>query len=319
MRQYRGLLLLLLLAGGDPAQARIPHAARAPASLPAVVMSDPQRLTWQMTSAITGEAYQVEVFIPSGKPPEGGFPVIYVLDGGALFGTFSDAVKARGNAGELQKAVVVGIDGAKGPKEADRYYDFTPTDLTDQEKRLVVDADPNARHGGAEPFFQVIEREIKPQVAQRAPVNPRISTLFGWSLGGQFVLHTLFNHPDAYQIFIALSPSIWWGGRATLEDEPKFWKRVETNDLHPRLFIGVGANEQEMPAGPLPAADAAKLKPEIDYARMVDNARDLAADLAARDTGHHLALVSQIFDGQSHNSVPWAAINPLLNFAISHQ
>ena len=317
MSKYRALVLLLAMAAGSSAHAAVKPGMHKPTPISAA--SYPRRLTWQMTSAITGEAYEIQLFIPSGQAPDGGFPVIYVLDGSALFGTFSDAVRSRGNAGELQKAVVVGIDGARGPKEADRYYDFTPTDLTDEEKHIIVDTDPNGRHGGAEHFFQVIEREIKPLVARKVQVNPQKSTLFGWSLGGQFVVRTLFDHPNAYHTYIALSPSIWWGDRAVLRDEPGFWRGLETGDMHPRVFIGAGANEQTVPAGLFPGAAADKLKLEFAHARMVDNARDLAADLSARDTRHRLTLASQIFEGQSHNSVPWAAINPVLDFAISRK
>ena len=279
--------------------------------------ASPER-RWQFTSRFTGEVYDVRIYTPSAPPPPNGFPVIYVLDGGALFGSFREAAHTRANAGELDQAVIVGIEGADGAKGADRFYDYSAADFSTEEKTFVVDANVNARHGGAEQFFQTIEREIKPKLATLVKVDPARTTLFGWSLGGQFVLHTLFRHPGAYRTFEALSPSIWWHDSAILQDVPGFFETLSHNDLKPRLFIGAGGREQDTPinAGD---RDFGLLKREMQHARMVDNARDLTRDLAARDADHRLTLSSQIFDGQTHNSVPWAALNTVLDFAIGRK
>ena len=291
-----------------------PHAPALPAEVPTV--PDPQLKYWTFTSAITDEVYNIKVYTPYGKAPAGGFPVIYVLDGDNLFGTYSGAERNRGGASELQKAIVVGISGTEGPKGANRFYDFTPVDLTPDEKTFVVDARPNDPHGGAEKFFQVIEREIKPRIAADASVDPNHQTLIGWSLGGQYVLHTLFNHPDAYETFIALSPSIWWGDRVLLKDEPAFLDRIKHDNLHPRIYIGVGETEQTMSPDFLPGLkERDKFAKEIEYARMVDNVRDLSADLGSKNTSQNMTLQSKVYEGQSHNSMPWAAVNDALNFA----
>jgi predicted alpha/beta superfamily hydrolase len=270
----------------------------------------------QFTSAFTGEAYDVQVYVPTTPAPATGFPVIYVLDGDALFGTFMEAVRTRANAGELEHAVVVGIAGAKGPKGADRFYDFSSSDFSSEEKTFVVDADVNAKHAGSELFFQTIEREIKPRVATLAKVDPSRASLFGWSLGGQFVLHTLFRHPASFQTFEALSPSIWWDDSVILKDVPELFVALPHLKTPPRVFIGAGGREQEVPPIFDNKSEQDKLRLEVQHARMVDNARDLSRDLEARDRAHRLVLRSKIFEGQTHNSVPWAALNEVLDFAI---
>jgi uncharacterized protein len=279
--------------------------------------SELQRM--QFTSTFTGEAYEVQVSIPTTPPPVNGFPVIYVLDGDALFGTFMEAARTRANAGELEHAVVVGIAGAGGAKSADRFYDFSSSDFSSEEKTFVVDADVNAKHGGSELFFQTIEREIKPRVAMVATVDPSRASLFGWSLGGQFVLHTLFKHPASFQTFEALSPSIWWNNSVMLKDVPDLFVALPRLNVAPRVFIGAGGREQEIPLIFARKSEQDKLALEMQHARMVDNARDLALDLNVRDRTHSLVLRSRIFDGQTHNSVPWAALNEILDFAIGRK
>jgi len=71
---------------------------------------------FRFISAINGEEYRVEVMIPRRKPPAAGYPVLYVLDGDALFGTFAEAMRNRSGAGEVESAIVVGVASSDEPK-----------------------------------------------------------------------------------------------------------------------------------------------------------------------------------------------------------
>src|SRR3546814_3999354 len=82
------------MAGGS-AQAR-PAAAQSP---PGYTM--PATQTWDMT-ADSGKSYRIFVSFPSeGKPPETGYPVLYVLDGNASFAAFAEA-RSEEHTSELQ-------------------------------------------------------------------------------------------------------------------------------------------------------------------------------------------------------------------------
>lgn len=71
-------------------------------------------------------------------------------------------------------------------------------------------AESSARlSGGLDDFLEMIEREVKPRVAEIAPIDTSKKALFGHSLGGLAVLHALFTRPERYDSFIAASPSIW--------------------------------------------------------------------------------------------------------------
>jgi predicted alpha/beta superfamily hydrolase len=269
-----------------------------------------------MKSASTGELYDVHIYIPRRKAPAAGFPVLYALDGRVLFGGFMDAARYRANAGELSQAIIVGIEGAEVAGGAERTYDFTPADLTKEEKAIVYDVEPNERHGGADRFFAFVESELKPLVAALAPVDPTRSSLVGWSLGGQFVLNALLKHPGSFSTFVALSPSIWWGNRVILDSMPTFLSTIVAQNLRPRVFLGVSSGEGDPDSWYVGDSDPIKVRREAVYTRMEANTIDLAADLRNRDSDHRMTLVSRLYEGRTHNSIPWQALNEVLDFAL---
>jgi predicted alpha/beta superfamily hydrolase len=137
-------------------------------------------------------------------------------------------------------------------------------------------------------------------VAGVLPVNPGREAVFGHSLGGLFVLYSLFRRPDAFASWLSLSPSIWWDDRVVLKGEAGFTRALQGLAWPPRLFVGVGGLEQ----------------PEGSPARMVDNAVELSARLGALAGPPGWRFASRVFEGETHTGVVWPAINPLLDFAL---
>lgn len=274
-------------------------------------------LQFDLHSHINGETYRVQILIPRRAPPPGGYPTLYVLDGDALFGGYAQAMANRSGANEVAAALIVGIAGAPGEHGASRTLDFTFSDMTSHEKDIIKDLGPNPPFGGADRFFQVIQQEIRPRVAKLAPVDPARGALLGWSLGGHFVMHTMFEHPEAFGTYIALSPALWRSDRILFKAIPGFAQKVEAAGARPRLFIGAGSREEEafpgMMAGQMSHEDLAK---SLSYARMVGNASDMAADLQPIFASHAMGFKARVFEGDTHNSMPWSAINPVLDFAF---
>lgn len=299
-------LALTPLAGN----AQTPTAASAgPATLEATRQFD-------VSSAINGENYRVQVSIPDAPPPPRGFPVLYVLDGNRLFGSFAGAARNRGQAGEIENAVVVGIASGEGPHGANRTLDFTTYDMTVREKVVIKDQEKNAPFGGSERFLRAIQEEIKPRVARLAPVDEGRSMLFGWSLGGLFVVHTMLSHPGTFSTYLALSPALWRSGRAVFREVPGFKRSVAAASVKPRLYLGVSELEGDPNTRPFPDWTAEDWANEINYCRMVGNMVDMADVLRGFMQSRHLAFATRIFPGETHNSVPWSALNPVLTFAL---
>jgi predicted alpha/beta superfamily hydrolase len=131
------------------------------------------------------------------------------------------------------------------------------------------------------------------------------------------VLHTLFEHPQSFSTYLALSQSIWWNNRVLIKDLPAFEDRVAREHLAPNIYIGVGGLEQTVPKGVLPKSFTREaMARELRHACMVDNVRELATSLKAWGRAHGLTINSRVFDHQTHNSVPWVAIDPILDFAL---
>lgn len=251
---------------------------------------------WEIDSQFQKRKYRIQVALPKEPSGEQGYPVIYALDGDAVFATFAEAVrlqtrKPRG----YEPAVVVGIGYFSGEPfdMGRRCFDFTtPAKHEDLPERPGGQAWPE--NGGAEGFLDFLELELMPELKRRYPLNDRRATLFGHSLGGLFALHALFNRPWMFHRFVAGSPSVWWNRRAVLEDIPAFKAKLAKLDHPPKLLITIGVEELE---------------------HMVGDAREAAArlDLLA-ENGFHCGLTE--FPEEGHVSVLPAAISRTVKFAL---
>ncbi|RKN84830.1 alpha/beta hydrolase [Paenibacillus ginsengarvi] len=249
-----------------------------------------------MVSQEEKREYRIFVSVPASPPPEGGYPVLYTLDPNSVFGTLTEAVRVQGNRPEKSGVIpmlIVGIGyNAEVPFAPGRYYDYTlPADVSELPAR--PDGSPWPKHGGADAFLRFIEQELKPVIEREYPVDRSKTALFGHSLGGLFVLHTLFTKPSAFRTYIAGSPSIHWSRRLFDEEERDFVRRCNAQGVEASLFIGVGGLEGS------------------HKSRMVDNARELAERLAPLE-GKGLKLRFHEFPDEGHVSV----LPPLVSRAV---
>lgn len=321
MRSKSAIVLVLLgfLASNAWAGAH-PRSANTPLGAEAAV---PMTRQVDFASTVNGRRYRIQLAMPGSPPPKQGFPVLYVLDGDGYFGTYAAAVRLRAMAHEISPAIVVGIGypdaaGDLGVALRRREYDLTPTDADAETKALSANMGGAAlEFAGADAFLKVLETEVKPRVAALAPVRAGHDILFGHSLGGLFVLHALFTHPESYRTFLALSPSIWWNHEAVLQEERGYVARVEKHAVAPRLMLAVGGNEQAVPAPPYPPGVTREaLEGLVARAAMIDNVRGLAGRLEKLPGGPGYEVRAKVFDGESHNSVAWASVNAFLDFAL---
>src|SRR3546814_13245395 len=124
---------------------------------------------------------------------------------------------------------------------------------------------------------------------RRPPVSTRTDTLFpDTTLFRSFAAHALLTRPDSFDAFIASSPSLWWNGFVILSELPAFKERLAALPRQPRVFVDVGAKEQEPPTS-VPAGIGVTLEEaqaQIRAPRMVDAAREFAESPGdARPTG----------------------------------
>lgn len=190
--------------------------------------------------------YELFLYKPDITPPPEGFPIIYVLDGNAYFHTVADIVSLQARRREktgVVPAIVCAVGYPGGlPFHPRRFWDYTPKkDSLNMPKR--PNGLPWPESGGAEDFLHTLEEIIKPFVEARFPVNRLEQTLFGHSLGGLFTVYALFAKPDAYQNYMAISPSLWWNRPLMQGLEQDFL--TESEVIAKRLFLAVGSEEKE--------------------------------------------------------------------------
>jgi predicted alpha/beta superfamily hydrolase len=274
------------------------------------------------TSAITGREYRIFMYTPDGNPPDAGFPVFYVLDGGAWFGTVVEAVRSRSLGFEVFPAVIVGIGYRTSDLAVSGALRFK--DLSTPASQAWIDALPYRIPGltaeitgGADLFLDALEREIKPAVAKLARIDASNQSLFGHSLGGLTVLRALFRAPQSFRSFIASSPSIWWNGAAILEGESAFADVVRDHRVQPRVLIEAGGLEQtSSPSGLRWFKSEDVMQAALAQSRMIDNAKELGARLAGLKSGPAYEINTVVFPDEGHGSVVAAALSRAVSFAL---
>jgi predicted alpha/beta superfamily hydrolase len=135
------------------------------------------------------------------------YPVLYLLEENDM-PMVAGMVKYLSSYNEqLPAMLVVGIDSG-----GQRIRDLTPThSLYDNLGRLDSSADSWLRSsGGGEKFLQFVREEVMPYIQRHYKTAP-FKILAGHSVGGLSAIYTQAAHPDLFNAYIAVSPSLWWG------------------------------------------------------------------------------------------------------------
>lgn len=138
------------------------------------------------------------------------YPVLYVLDGDEYFWLAASAVRYLANRGFMPQTIVVGIDNSNH-----RDRDLTPT---------KDDYSPTG--GGAEEFLAFMKNELMPEVKKTYRTQPH-QTIFGASYGGLFALYVLYNHPDTFDNYLAVSPSLFHDNGLVFKQSVSFFDKKQ--------------------------------------------------------------------------------------------
>lgn len=270
-----------------------------------------------------GRPYLLSIAAPAEAAPVDGYPIIYVLDPSWSFATLVETVRTQEPF--FGPVVVVGVGYPETATGTERMRDLTPA--TDR-STLPDDnlGEPWGAMGEADAFLRFIEERVKPAVEERLPIDRRRQALFGHSLGGLFVLHTLFSRPDAFQTYVAASPSIWWGGKSIMNEARAFNARRTRPDQPRRLLVTVGGFESEMrPEEDVALAKAVepaeledmkrRYRAYVDEIAPVANSEVLVA-LLRRPPNAGLEVDYVLFPEETHNSVIPAYLSRGASFTL---
>lgn len=309
----RSLLLTLgLLVPQLPARAEAPL----PPGWAPVVQT--RSASFELVSRHTGQRYRILLGLPFAPAPKAGYPVLWALDGHASFpameafrprqpraqSSAADAWRERA-AGEVHDGLIVAVGYASGePFDLDaRALDYTPSPQAPTGDLL------SPRHGGAEAFLAFLSEELRPLLAQHFRMDPQRHTLFGFSYGGLFTLHTLSTRPQHFQRYWAASPSLWFADHQSLKG---LAERVQTLDFGAapvRATITVGHDEQYPERFATP-----NIREKLQTRRMVDNAQHFA-----RLLGEQPGARVRFFDlaGRDHYDMFQHGVRQVMQFAFA--
>ncbi|ALN55909.1 esterase [Lysobacter enzymogenes] len=189
-----------------PAQTA-PAAPTAPTAPAAAKLYD----SFTLDSKILGETRRINVYAPPAYAARGRdrHPVLYMPDGGLQedFPHVADAVDRAIADGAIAPMFVVGIENTQ------RKRDMTgPTEVAEELKLAPT-------LGGSAQFRAFIRDELIPQVERRLRTDARRG-IVGESLAGLFVAETFLREPRLFDVYIAISPSLWWNRDALLTQAP---------------------------------------------------------------------------------------------------
>jgi len=282
-----GAAIALAFAGPVRAQ----PAAPAPAAVPGYTMPSTQAFD---LASDKGEIYRIFVSYPATPAPPEGFPVLYVLDGNAMFAGFAETRRIQ-EFYDVGKSIVVGV-GYPGDQAYDtrRLNDYTggppPKPWSDKLGQ--------ARSGGWDIFLDFLTGKLRSEIGTRFKIDRDRQALFGHSLGGLFAVHTLYSRPGAFHAIIAASPSLFWQDKEMLAAERDFAARLQAGKIAKvgRLMVV---------AGDLEETALEKWDAEAFIQRL--------APLSA----YGLRTRSEIYAGEGHMTVPSRAVSDALRFAFS--
>lgn len=175
----------------------------------------------------------LNIYLPHNYNPDSAieYPVIYLLDGSA----HEDFIHIAGLVqfcsypwiNHIPASIVVGIENV------DRQRDFTyPTELPEFQQAIPTS-------GGSRAFIAFLELEVKPLIKQAYQTNGD-HMLIGQSLGGLLASEILIRHPDMFDSYVIVSPSLWWDEESLLSEIPA------TVHYPTSVFVAVGEEGRVM-------------------------------------------------------------------------
>jgi predicted alpha/beta superfamily hydrolase len=197
--------------------------------------SAPERIT--IHSNVLNEDRPILVRMPAaaqGKKDK--YPVLYLADGDGHINEVGAIIDFLASQNRCTPLIVVGIPNT------DRTRDLTPTHGDQKNAQgVVVQAEPTS--GGGDKFLEFIQTELFPEIEKRYPVQP-YRIFAGHSLGGLLAIHALIAHPDMFNAYIAVSPSLQWDNQHTLHQAQQFF--AKQREFNKTLFFSLG-NEGATP------------------------------------------------------------------------
>lgn len=228
-----------------------------------------------LKSKYVDQEYKINIFFPKDyKKETDRYPVVYVLDAEYNFGCVAYIARRLIKNKDIPKVLLVGIA-----------YDTTYEDFYDKRSRDLTPFSKihGYKTGGAKSFTSFIQNELILFIDKNYRTIPEDRTIVGHSFGGLYCSYVLFQHPNLFNRYIIVSPSLWYSDKVVFEYEEKF--AVKHQDFAASIYLAAGEDES---------------------LRVKDNTQMLGNKLKERGYPN-LHLKASIVEGENHRSLfPYA-------------
>jgi uncharacterized protein len=190
----------------------------------------------RLFSTRTGREYLLAVKLPENyTASEKLYPVIYLLDGDALFGLATSAMVFL-NWDGLAESIVIGI--GFGVSNLSEYLGLRELHFRTSE---IPGAPPESYAGN---FLSALQEEILPFIESTYRADPIECSLYGYSSGGFFVLYALFNRPGLFRCCLCGSGIGTADMPYLLSHDGQLAERDADSPVD--LYFSIGGLEEEM-------------------------------------------------------------------------
>ena len=147
------------------------------------------------------------------------YPVLYILDGSTSFEFAVSITKFLSHSGRIPEMIVVGITNV------DRTFDLTPSPLEFR------------KSGNGKNFMKFLTGEVRSFIDNNYRTMD-YNIFSGHSLGGNMTIYSLFENPDNFDAYIAVSPYLASGDYFTLN---LVKEKIADLDLEQKyLYVTIG-------------------------------------------------------------------------------
>ena len=174
----------------------------------------PNTLTKEIKSKVNEIKYKLYISLPKNyHSTTKRYPIIYLLDADYSFALAKQISEHLSDRNRISESIIVGI-AYTNPNEykKNRTRDYTPSYVASG----GYGTEYQKYSGGAARFYQFIRSELIPYLSQHYRIN-RNSTFVSHSYGGLFGVYLLINHPEVFNQYIIVSPSLWYDNHLALK------------------------------------------------------------------------------------------------------
>lgn len=252
-------------------------------------------------STILKEDRYIWVHVPDKAAGVSRYPVIYVLDGQVHFdevNTILNRLSKETGKDAAHEMIVVGIGNIW-----QRYRDYSPTPIRSSP---WVDSYSASISGGGEKFISFLQNELFPYIQSKYR-GSSTRMLIGHSMGGLEVMNILLKHPDLFDYYAAIDPSMWWDDQKLLGEA----KTILAGKIFEKrtLFLAV-ANTMNRDM------DAAQIKKDTSAKTALIRPSLTLVDYITNNKQNKLRFGWQYYKEYHHMTVPAPAMYDALKFFL---